>query len=288
MVKRAFTLIELLVVVAIIAVLLSLLMPAMDKAVYRAELLQCAGRLRVLGSAVTQYAFDNKRYYPDRDMGRRKQGDTGASFTATNVYSPLPKLDLRPALRPLVNINKTMQCQFPGTIELDNRPPEQQDIVLESSYTLWWGWQYKYDNQTFAGMFRMGDRFSSHDFAPGTGSEPRLFSVLAGDMDGSYQQASYTAHPDRDGLLAIQVNDPGVFIGRFASSWYRIGPKERGVVDNNYVFSDNSVRLYTDVPHMNIRDRNRDHPQMARVPNNFDGTNNQNGYTSHKYHIPRD
>src|ERR1041384_4524111 len=42
----AFTLVELLVVVAIIVVLLSLLTPALDKAIYQAELAVCGADLR--------------------------------------------------------------------------------------------------------------------------------------------------------------------------------------------------------------------------------------------------
>ena len=63
---RAFTLIELLVVITIIVVLLSILVPALDKAIYRAELVRCAGgNLKVMASGVTTYAMENKRYYPE-------------------------------------------------------------------------------------------------------------------------------------------------------------------------------------------------------------------------------
>jgi type II secretory pathway pseudopilin PulG len=298
----AFTLVELLVVITIIVVLISLLVPALDKAVYRAELLQCgAGRLRVLGSGVTQYAMDNRRWYPDRGMSARTGDPSQFSITATTIYSPLVDLDMRPFLRPYVNINNTMQCNFPGTIELDNRPPEESDILLESSYTLWWGWQYKYENQVFQGMFRLGDRFTSLDYAPNhPGFAVRAFNILAGDLDGTYPMASFTAHPDRDpAMLGVVRFDPGVFIGRFASSWYRSTGTEdvnRGSVDHNYVFADGSSQLYIDIPNMkNIPGSNppqptptsRMHPKMARVPTNYDRRNNR-GINSDMFHIPID
>src|SRR5687768_10280921 len=61
-----FTLVELLVVVAIIAVLLALLMPAMDKAIYQAELAACAATQKGIVSGATLYAMNYKRSFPNR------------------------------------------------------------------------------------------------------------------------------------------------------------------------------------------------------------------------------
>jgi len=60
-VHRAFTLIELLVVITIIVVLLALLIPALDKAIYQAELAMCLSNTRTQHSAQYQYAYDNGR-----------------------------------------------------------------------------------------------------------------------------------------------------------------------------------------------------------------------------------
>ena len=51
--RAAFTLIELLVVVTIIVVLLALLTPAMDQAIYQGELTACGARLKAVASAIT-------------------------------------------------------------------------------------------------------------------------------------------------------------------------------------------------------------------------------------------
>lgn len=62
--QRGFTLIELMVVVAIIALLIAILLPSLQKARNAARGSRCLSNLRALGSATTMYMADNKDWLP--------------------------------------------------------------------------------------------------------------------------------------------------------------------------------------------------------------------------------
>ncbi len=63
--NSAFTLIELLVVIAIIAILASLLLPAVSKAKAMAINVTCQTNMRQIGMAVRMYANENEGSFPD-------------------------------------------------------------------------------------------------------------------------------------------------------------------------------------------------------------------------------
>jgi len=71
--RRAFTLVELLVVIGIIAVLISLLLPSLNRARENAKQVQCLSNMRQLGLAFTMYNGAYSGYFPRPSAGTQRE-----------------------------------------------------------------------------------------------------------------------------------------------------------------------------------------------------------------------
>jgi prepilin-type N-terminal cleavage/methylation domain-containing protein len=90
--NKGFTLVELLVVIGIIAMLISLLLPALKRAREQAQRTACAAQLRQLTAAVVAYGVENRGRVPTGERnGGPGQGEhciwiSSATYDAVNHY----------------------------------------------------------------------------------------------------------------------------------------------------------------------------------------------------------
>jgi len=116
--KRGFTLVELLVVIGIIAVLISLLLPSLNKARESARALSGLANLRQIGTAIFMYAHDNNDKMP--------YGDTSTAVAQTWPFAIAPYLGAKgnaPGIT-LPKVYKDPSAAFPdlGTVHYGVNP----------------------------------------------------------------------------------------------------------------------------------------------------------------------
>jgi prepilin-type N-terminal cleavage/methylation domain-containing protein/prepilin-type processing-associated H-X9-DG protein len=130
---RAFTLVELLVVIGIIALLVSILLPALQAAREQAQTVQCSSNLKQVYMALNMYAQDNNGLIPPHSatLPRAPTAPPGGNVFPywTNFLSPVSQINNWVQVKNYVSNGKVLDCP-------SQQPPRVAQSTLRGSFGL--------------------------------------------------------------------------------------------------------------------------------------------------------
>ena len=194
--KKGFTLIELLVVISIIAVLLSILMPALIKAKDKVRQVTCMSNVRQIGIAAIAYAVANDSYFP-------RNVCEGENWSPCVYYAPdYVDFNLMEDLYPYLQNLKVFVD--PAVREAQSIPVERWLDPWPGVRLFYWNWWYlggEYGTEAPGGIRlsvkRMEDAASGRPLFSDHAIDVRYAGGFWGDIRTQHVKRNRTLFPDR-------------------------------------------------------------------------------------------
>lgn len=199
---RGFTLVELLVVIGIIAVLIGILLPALNKARRQAQIIQCLSNVRTLGQAMVMYSNANKGWWPYPTSTQASSTQNGSNpFSGVPIWYDA----VDPYLAAKIGINRA------NTAANRNYGAIKQDPA-------WNDFPEKFNNPINQGLIKEANRtykMNSHLRSLGTGRNTTTGAPDIGPINQSFikqsdklvvigDAAGYDIYPYEGGTAAGQ------------------------------------------------------------------------------------
>ncbi|HEY2787243.1 MAG TPA: DUF1559 domain-containing protein [Fimbriiglobus sp.] len=212
--RGGFTLIELLVVIAIIAVLIGLLLPAVQKVREAAARMSCSNNLKQLGLALHNYENTNNRLpswgfdFPSNPNPANPYGNQTQGFTALVLIAPYIE---QGNLTNLVNLNFSIldPTNLPAPAPLAHNIAGSTPVKVFVCPSTPSGMDLaNYDSimGTYPGFPATGHRYSRTDYWPMRGFDPTLVTNTA--RCGGNPLNSPTTGSDYTGALSPTNGTP--------------------------------------------------------------------------------